>query len=191
MVGQVGLQQGWLIGVTAQGVITGWVLAAAQGQDRWLLQALLSGRKLGFLHLRPPSITRYVKPSHRAPIPLKSVGPACATGGWTSHAYLADPAFNGQSWRDHWQHLYQATVISPPALNANPTWSAPHRAWLARHRQIVESVFALLTDVFALNRLRLHSLWGCLAAIAAAHHLAIALNRLLPRPDLALSTLIA
>jgi len=184
----------WLISVTAQGVITGWVLADATVQDRWLLQALLSGRKQGFIHLRPPTITHYVKPSHRVHVPLKPVGPAPATGAWTNRVYLADQAFNGQTWRDHWHDLYHATLICPPAPNAKPTWSASQRAWLARHRQIVETVFALLTDTFALKHLRSHSIWGCLArlsAIAAAHNFAIYLNRLLHRPDLALPTLIS
>jgi hypothetical protein len=183
----------WLISVTAQGVITGWVLADATVQDRWLLQALLSGRKLGFIHLRPPTINRYIKPSRRVHVPLKPVGPVPATGAWTSRVYLADQAFNSKTWRDHWRDLYQATVICPPAANAVPSWSPALRAWLAHHRQLVETVFALLTDTFALKRLRPHSIWGFLArlsALAAAHNFAIFLNRLLHRPDLALPTLI-
>ena len=183
----------WLISVTAQGVITGWVLADASVQDRWLLQALLSGRKLGFIHLRPPTTNRYIKPSRRVHIPLKPVGPAPATGAWSNRVFLADQAFNSQAWRDHWLKRYQATVIAAPAANAVPTRSPALRAWLARHRQIVETVFALLTDTFALKRLPVHSTWGFLtrlSAFAAAHNLAIYLNRLLARPDLAFPTLI-
>jgi hypothetical protein len=185
----------WLVSVTAQGVITGWVVAQAQVQDRWLLQALLSGRRLGFTHLITPPSVGYVKPKRRLHLPIHPIGPTLATGGWTARFYLADPAFGGENWRQHWRQRYRAEVISLPANNAPQLkqWRSGHGKTLSHYRQIIETVFATLTDVFAVKRLAVHSSWGQyarLAAIAAAHNLGIWLNRRLGRPGLALATLI-
>jgi hypothetical protein len=91
--------------------------------------------------------------------------------------------------------LYRATVISAPARNALDAahWSTSDRAFLARHRQIIETVFSNLTLTFGLKRLTVHSHWGQLArlaAIPAAHNMAIWLNRLTHRPDLATFSLL-
>lgn len=185
----------WLVSVTPQGIITGWVVAQADVQDRWLLQALLSGRKLGFINLLAPAPEQYLKPKRRPRIPVQSIGPALTTGSWTGRAYVADPAFSGQAWFEQWLHQYQACVLTLPPNNAPKAqqWKALSGAWLSRHRQIVETVFAILTRVFAVKRLGVHSLWGQyarLAAIAAAYNLGIWLNRCLGRHDLALATLI-
>jgi hypothetical protein len=185
----------WLVSVTAQGVITGWVVAQADVQDRWLLQALLSGRKLGFVDLLAPARDQYLKPKRRPRVPVQAIGPALTTGSWTGRLYLADPAFGGEAWFQHWLRLYHACVLSLPPHNVPniQQWKTLSGPWLSRHRQIVETVFATLTHVFAVKRLGVHSLWGQyarLAAIAAAHNLGIWLNRLLGRHDLALATLI-
>ena len=173
----------WLVSVLACGAITGWVVGAAHIQDRWLLQALLSGRALGYLHLRIPDPLRYVKPKRRPSIPVSKIGPSVATGEWTSRSYLADPAFNGKAWRQQWRRDYRAQVISVPPRDAPDArhWTARDRHWLAQHRQLIETVFATLSDVFAVKQLGGHSDWGQsarLAAIGAAFHLGIWLNRL-------------
>lgn len=185
----------WLVSVTAQGVITGWVVGSADIQDRWLLQALVSGRAQGHIQLCAPVPRRYVKPKRRLHTPLTPIGPVLATGNRHERAYLADASFNGTAWRQHWAQHYQAHVLCPPPAQAPEAqhWSLADRRWLAHHRQIIETVFATLTDVFRIKRLGAHSQWGQyarLAAVAAAHNLGIWLNRLQGRPDLALSTLL-
>jgi hypothetical protein len=185
----------WLVSVTRGGVITGWTVGSADLQDRWLLQALVSGRAHGHIHLRAPRLLHYVKPKRRLQVPVTPIGPALATGQGNRRVYLTDASFNGEAWRRHWQQHYGAEVVScPPHQSAQARrWSRADRRWLAHHRQIIETVFAALTDVFNLKRLGAHSSWGQyarLGAMGAAHNLGIWLNRSLGRPDLALSTLL-
>ena len=185
----------WLVSVTRQGVITGWTVGSADIQDRWLLQALVSGRAEGFIHLWAPRPLHYVKPKRRLQVPVTPIGPAFATGQGNYRTYLTDASFNGAAWRRHWAQHYGAQVLNcPPAHSTEASaWSSADRRWLAHHRQIIETVFATLTDVFSLKHLGAHSQWGQyarLAAVSAAHNLGIWLNRLEGRTDLALSTLL-
>jgi hypothetical protein len=184
----------WLVSVTQQGVITGWTVGSADVQDRWLLQALVSGRARGVIQLCAPPAQHYVKPKRRLHAPVTPIGPVLATGSACARAYLADASFNGEAWRCHWQQ-YGAEVVSCPPRQSPQAglWTIQDRRWLGHHRQIVETVFAALTDVFSVKRLGAHSQWGQyarLAAVAAAHNFGIWLNRLEGRPDLALSTLL-
>lgn len=185
----------WLVSVTSEGVITGWTVGAADVQDRWLLQALVSGRAQDTIHLCAPPTLHYVKPKRRLRVPVTPIGPALAAGRRCTRPYLADASFNGEAWRRHWLQHYGADVVScPPQQSSQASnWSFQDRRWLAHHRQIIETVFAALTDVFSVKQLGAHSQWGQyarLAAVAAAHNLGIWLNRSLGRPDLALSTLL-
>ena len=184
----------WLVSVTRQGVITGWTVGAADVQDRWLLQALVSGRARGVIHLCAPPVQHYVKPKRRLQVPVTPIGPVLATGTACAGPYLADAGFNGEAWQRHWQQYGAEVVSCPPQQSPQARrWSTQDRRWLAHHRQIVETVFATLTDAFDVKRLGAHSVWGQyarLAAIGAAHNLGIWLNRLQGRPDLALSTLL-
>ncbi len=160
---------------------------------RWLLQALISGRVRHAIHLWAPRTLHYVKPKRRLRVPVTPIGPALATGRGLVRAYLADARFNGAAWQQHWQQYGAAVVTCPPQQSPQAShWSSQDRRWLADHRQIIETVFAALTDVFSIKHLGAHSPWGqyaCLAAAAAAYNLAIWLNHSLGRPDLALSTL--
>jgi hypothetical protein len=73
-------------------------------------------------------------------------------------------------------------VISVPPANAAEAWPSPWKRWLARHRQVVDTVFARLVTVFGLNRLESHSRWGQYtrpAAKMAAYNLGVWFNRLL------------
>jgi len=183
----------WLVSVTREGVITGWTVGSADVQDRWLLQALVSGRAPNAVPLCAPPPLHYVKPKRRLHVPVTPIGPALAAGRWR-RVYLADASFNGEAWRRHWHHRYSADVISCPPQQSSQAraWSTQDRRWLAHHRQIIETVFAALTDVFGVKPLGVHSQWGQytrLAAVTAAYNFAILLNRSLGRPDLALSTL--
>ena len=106
---------------------------------------------------------------------------------------MADEGFNGQRWIDHWLEEYGADVITAPPANTSQAWSRSDKKWLAHHRQIVETVFARLSEVFGLKRLNAHSRWGQvtrLAAKMAAYNIGILFNRWLGRPDGALATLI-
>ena len=106
---------------------------------------------------------------------------------------MADKAFNGDRWLAHWSQLYQAVVIAAPQQSWPDAWSQQDEQWLASHRQVIETTFALLDEVFGLKRLTAHSRWGQytrLAAKTAAFNLGILLNRMLHRPLLALGTLI-
>jgi hypothetical protein len=192
--GYGGNQGGWywgeqlLTSVTRRGVVTGWLLGPADSDDRWLLQAFLSARAGQRVLLKPAGDKK-----HSLPPPAGSVGPDLAVGQARPRPYLADQGFNGARWRHLWQEQYHVDVISVPPANTAEAWSSPWKRWLARHRQIVDTVFARLVTVFGLNRLEAHSRWGQftrLAAQMAAYNLGIWFNRLLGRPDGALETLI-
>jgi Transposase DDE domain len=186
----------WLLSILPSGAVTGWTLAPACVQDRWLLQALLSGRALGFIHLAPPSPITYRRPKRQVNPPLQRVGPALATGALTARAYLTDQGFNGAAWLRQWHQFYHASVVCQPPYQSPlaATWQSADRRWLSHHRQLIETVFALLTVVFGIKHLGAHSDWGQLArlaAIAAALNFGIWCNRSLGRSDLALETLLA
>ena len=90
---------------------------------------------------------------------------------------------------------YQALVLTVPPNNAvdELPWTADWKHWLAHHRQIIETVFAGLDDVFDIKRLNAHSRWGQytrLAAKTAAYNIGLFINRLLGRPAKALATLL-
>jgi len=182
-----------LTSVTSQGVITGWLIGAADVQDRWLMEAFVSARA-GHLQCRGPQ-RRYVKPRRRIVPPVSYLGPASAAGRMTHRPYLADQAFNSSAWQQHWHHQYQAFVISiPPRQDpARHAWLPAHQRWMSSCRQPVETVFAILTHAFGLKRLLAHSRWGLitrLAATFAAFNLAIWFNRQTGVPDLAIASLL-
>ena len=67
------------------------------------------------------------------------------------------------------------------------------KTWLRKHRQIIETVIARLTECFGLHRVNAHSELGMLTRIAAktaAYNIAILFNRQQGRPDGAVATLI-
>lgn len=185
----------WLVSLLPSGALTGWTLAPANVQDRWLLQALLSARTDGFIHLLPPPPLGYVKPKRRPRPPVQRIRHPLTAGMATSRPYLADQGFNGAAWLQHWLGHYRATVLTEPSPQSppDPRWDAPNRRWLHQHRQVIETAFAVLTSVFDLKHLGAHSDWGQLtrlAAVGAAYNFGIACNRLLQRSDLTLQTLL-
>lgn len=194
--GRGGNHGGWffghqlLVSVTAQGAVTGWLLGAAHVDDRWLMQVLISARA-GTPQLLAPFHPKRRKNS-LAP-PTGRMRALWAVGHASARPYLADEGFNGHRWQRHWQQHYGVTVIAAAADNATHPWTAQHKRWLAGRRQIVETVFARLTQVFSLRRLNAHSDWGQftrLAAMMAAYNLGLWLNRVLGRPLGALQTLL-
>jgi hypothetical protein len=113
----------------------------------------------------------------------------------SGNVYLADRGFNSSRWRQHWQSEYGATVISIPPQNdpERAAWSRADCRWLAAKRQIVDTVFARLNEVFDLEHLNAHSRWGQCARIAAkmaAYHIGLWFNQCLGRPPGALATLL-
>jgi hypothetical protein len=181
-----------LVSVLPHGAITGWLLGSANVDDRWLLEALLSARVGQPCLVGPPPSTHAAK-ADRAKPPIAHVGMFQAVGQPRSATYLADGGFSSYRWLKHWQLAYHAQVIAPSPGNARLAWSAHTRRWLSSHRQVVETVFAILTDVFGLKHLAAHSRWGQytrLAAKCAAFNIGLFFNRLLGRPLFALATLI-
>ena len=183
-----------LVSVTASGVVTGWLVGNADIDDRWLLEAFVSARA-GHAQLTGPARDTHQARARNVPPPLGHVGVFQAVGQALARPYLADQGFNSSRWQRHWQQAYAATVLSVPAHNDahRADWSRQDCRWLASHRQIVDTTFAFLADVFGWQKLQAHSRWGQytrLAAKFAAYHIGLWLNRALGRPLHALATLI-
>lgn len=186
--GHGGTGGGWFIGkrllasVSPDGVLTGWLLATANVHERCVLHAFLSARA-GSPNLNAPPLSSHERQSNDLTPPVQRIGPFQAVGHFAQHPYLAD----------HWQTTSHATVLAPPSPHASHPWSVPVRRAHASARQIIETVFAVLSDVFAIKRVNAHScagLYARLAAKTAAFNLGILLNRALGRPDLAHLTLL-
>lgn len=195
--GHGGTHGGWYVGEqvmmssSGSGAITGWLIGAAPLDDRWMLQAFLSQRA-GRLCLDAPAHRPRSGQKARLHPPTLLPTPLLAAGHTHPCSYLADRGFNGARWRTHW-HQFGADVLTIPPANAPDAWQPAAQRWLTRHRQIIETVFASLTEVFGWQRLRAHSRWGQItrvAAICAAHNLGLWLNRQLGRPLHALATLL-
>lgn len=191
--GYGGNQGGWfwgeqlLVSMSATGAVTGWLLGSATLDDRWLLQAFVSARQ-GQVALPVPPGDK--KRTH-APTLDRFAGWQ-AVGQARPRPYLADRGFNGKRWQQQWRQFGAAVITVPPA-NAPDAWSRADKRWHASKRQRVETLFAHLTEVFDLQRLRAHSRWGQLTRVAlvmAAYNVGLYLNRLLGRPQGALATLL-
>jgi hypothetical protein len=175
-----------------KGPITGWLIGSAYIDDRWLLEGLLSART-GAPQLIGPEPhpatprTRWTEP------PQGHIGPYQAVGVWSPRPILADKGFNGWRWQTHWAQTYATRVITVPPRSSQQPWSKPSRRWLASHRQIAETVYSHLVDVFGIKRLDAHSRWGQYTRVAAklaAFNIGMFINQWLGRPLLALPTLL-
>lgn len=195
--GHGGNHGGWyygqqlLLSVSKGGAVTGWLTGPAATDDRWLLEAFLSTRR-GYMQLLEPAQPPKKQPAFSHVPTLECFSPAITAGADFQRPYLADRGFNGERWIQHWQSEYGMTVITSPPANASPPADPARSRWLASHRQIVETVLARLTDYFDLKRLRAHSEWGKLTRLAAkmaAYNLGCLFNRMLGRPDGAVTTL--
>jgi hypothetical protein len=189
---------GWFWGdhllatVSSSQAVTGWLLGTAAINDRWLLEALVSARAGQASLVEPPRRPKDARAS-RTPPPLGKIGPFQAVGHAHHRPYLADKGFNGERWASHWLQRYQATVITVPPDNEQHPWPPQAKVQLASHRQIIETVFARLDQVFHIKQLNAHSRWGQYTRVAAkmaAYNIALFINRLLDRPQGALATLI-
>lgn len=182
----------WLA-VTDEGVITGFVLAPASCEGRWVADAFLCWRhellaeRWGADDI--PAAQRWYK-RYRGPTgpswPRAAVGPPSTT------LYLADDGLAGAAWTPHWQADYDAVVLTKRALGA-PAAAAAARQQHCGWRQIVETVGQTLTAVVDLAFPKAKTRWGLLTQVAAkllAFNLGIWLNRLCGRNDLAMATLV-
>jgi hypothetical protein len=102
--------------------------------------------------------------------------------------YVTDKGFEGLARRGHVQ------VLTAPKGRTRHRWSKPWRQWLARRRQIIETVNDKLHNELGLSapRRRRHTLHGQLLHVAAActlHNLLVWVNLLLGRPRLAFADL--
>ena len=158
-----------LSAVSPEGLITGFAFGPASAKDQPLAETLLALR-------------------HRPEPRLPSAGATCGAG-----CYVADKGFEGENWQLHWRADYGALVLHPPRRNSRHPWPLTRRRWLASLRQIVETVYAKLTQTFRLERERPHHLSGFsarLAAKVALHNFCHWLNRSLGRPALAFADLL-
>ena len=158
-----------LSAVSPDGLITGFAFGPASAKDQRLADSLLALRQ---------------SPDPRLP----SAGVPQAGG-----CYLADKGFEGENWQLHWRSDYGAVVLHSPRRNSRHPWPRQLRRRLASLRQIVETVFAKLTQTFRLDRERPHHLSGFrarLAAKVALHNFSHWLNRSLGRPPLAFADLL-
>jgi hypothetical protein len=86
-------------------------------------------------------------------------------------------------------------VITPPnpATRRERPWSRAERRWPASLRQVIESVYDKLLNMFRLGRERPHHLTGFrarLAAKVALHNFCLWLNHLFGRDPLAFADLL-
>lgn len=181
-----------LLSVAADGPITGFVLAPADSQDRWLLDPLLTWRvdPTGVpwtVDDIPPAFRRstgYTGPTGPRWWP-DSVGHPSGTG-----VYLTDQGFRGQAWEAHWAQDTGAVVLPGIGPDLPVQTRRAHHSW----RQMIETVNETLTDVLHLPFPLAKTMWGVVTRVAtkcAALNLGIRVNRLLGRNDLALTTLFA
>lgn len=180
-----------LASLSRSGAVTGWLLGSAQVNDRWLMQMFLSARA-GQAELVTPE--RRPRDRHlQDEAPFSPLAPLLAVGYSVGRPYLCDANFNGERWLAQWRTLYRAAIVTPPVHNEARRWSRHTYRWFAHHRQVVETSFATLDDVFHIKRLQAHSRWGQYTRIAAklaAYNLGLVLNRSLGRPLFSLATLI-
>jgi hypothetical protein len=196
-IGRGGSDRDWyyggklLVAVTPTGVLTGFLLAPASTEDRWVADAFWCWRAPPMAEPWGPAA---LPPSHRRGGsyvgPTGPRWPRQGVGAAPAGPYVADRGFRGAWWQAHWQQDYGACVLTPERA-AGPAGRV--RRWQqSRWRQMVETVNAQLTEVFGLPFPGARSAWGLLTRVAAkvaALNLGIWLNRLFGRPDLALATL--
>lgn len=189
-IGRGGSDKGWYYGVsmlecvTASGVITGFVSAPAKNGERWAAHSLFSWRADP---TSPPiEIGGGRRPSHRLVGPLgHHLSPATA-GEITTGLYIADQNFTGAEWQREWKNRYGATVITQDRLDPRDIH------WFHDARQLIETVFAVLTTVLHIKYPYCRSERGLvthLVTTCAAFNLGIYINRMYDRQDLQHGTL--
>jgi hypothetical protein len=157
-----------LCAITPQGVISGFGFAAASTHDQPLAETFFAAR-------------------------AQPVAGLLSVGRPAHGVYLADKGFAGEEPHAQWRERYGAQVITAPHQRSQQKWSKAWRRWLARLRQVVETIYDKLLNTLRLARERPHDLTGFqarLAAKVALHNFCIWLNRQLGREPLAFAELL-
>jgi hypothetical protein len=200
-IGRGGSDGDWYYGVklvssvSAEGIITGFVISPAPTEERWAVDALLRWRSDPTApEPTAASLARVLGEAHRAH--GERIGPTGPIRGriWagTTHPsdYVADLGARGEAWQEHWRTNYGARVITPDVWAT--MWDCAQRPTAQRQfraiRQVIETVHASLDTLFGIKFPRARTFRGLLLAIAAkvaAHDLLICLNHLFGRPRFA------
>jgi hypothetical protein len=196
-IGRGGSDKDWYYGckllssVSPDGIVSGFLLAPASTEDRWMAEAFLCWRACKWDEPISPS---ELPPSHRRGGrrvgPTGPIWPTDGVGEFSLVPYIADVGFSGQWWIDHWRTDYGALVFTADSYKGDsaPALTRQHSGW----RQIVETVNGQLLEVFGLAFPGARTKWGLLSRVAAklvALNMGIWINRLFGRPDLALASL--
>ena len=156
--------------VTREGVLTGFGLAPGRTKDQPMAESLL-----GLRHCPDPRVPWVGEPA-------------------AGSTYVLDKGFSGRNRHREWAQRYGSEAVCAPQRGHGTPWPRTLRRWLARLRQIIETVHDRLLNTFRLEEERPHAMAGLfarLSAKAALHNVCIWLNRKLGRPDLAFADLLA
>ncbi len=174
--------------VSASGPITGFALAPARTEERWVFSQLLCWRQdQGAPALTGERLTHRVRRSRRRTFtgPTGPILSPVTAGASPTNVYLADRGFTGAVWQRLWRQV-QATVYTQDDLPRSA-----HRAF-RRARQIVETINGQLVEVFGIRYPRAHTQEGLVTRVVAkcaALNVGMVLNHIYHRPPLALGTL--
>ncbi len=157
--------------VNNHGLITGFVLAPANTEERWLAEALLRWR--AFADAPPPCVAdlEAVLPKWRPSRgrrcgPTGPIAPATGVGRATAPLYLADLGFAGQHWQPHWRLDDCAPLLTQDAFDGLAN-QAKLDQQLHSLRQVVEGVNCILTTCLGLTFPKARTFWGLLTRVAA------------------------
>ena len=182
--GKGGTDGGWFFGsqillcVSDKGVITGWMWAPANVDDRYVLQAFLSSRA-GDMNLEEPPVSQQQRNRLRNVATTEAYGPPMTAGISRGVPAIADAGFNGARWLNHWWQQFKTAIIAPVATNKPKKKRSAWQRSLASKRQIVETVIARLCETFGFKRINAHSETGLIArlsAIMAGYNLGMLIN---------------
>jgi hypothetical protein len=195
--GRGGSDREWFYGLKllgafdAQGFLTGFVAGPANTEERWLAEALLRWRQAPKAQVPTASqLAEVLGAAHRSrgrrQGPTGPVGPRQGVGRPSEAPAIADLGYSGIGWGQHWRLDYGAEILTEAAFEGLPELDR-HQAARRLHslRQVVETGFGKLTEVFGLKFSRARTLWGLytrLGAKAAAYNFALYFNHLLGRP---------
>lgn len=192
-IGHGGSDKEWYYGVhllsavNAQGTITGFVVGPADTEERWLAEALFRWRRDPEApEPRAKELDPLLGPSHKGGRhgarlgPTGPIWPRLGAGQPADCPYLGDLGFAGRAWARHWGADLGASVLTKAGyLRDNPDLFRQACHWFSSLRQVVETVYAHLTDQLGLKFPRARSPWGLrarLAAKVAAFNVAVYIN---------------
>ena len=195
-IGRGGSDRAWyygchlLVAVTKEGIITGFVVGAAQTEGHWLAEDILCWRRDPTLAPWTPDTEGVRKHNGCKMAPIGRIWGRNSAGYASAAPYIVDGGFRGELWIPHWLQDYRALVYTPDLLSADKDSAVrrQHSGW----RQIIEAVNGQLKECFHLDFPGARSMWGLLARLAGkllALNLGVWLNRLFGRDPLAFATL--